>query len=48
VQKLIAKAVHRDPELGRRVYLFSMRATPTSELINPRTLLRALWAVTRP
>jgi flavin-dependent dehydrogenase len=48
VQRLITKAALRDPELGRRVYLFSMRAIPVNALINPRTLVRALWAVMRP
>ncbi|GAA3473096.1 hypothetical protein [Nonomuraea roseola] len=48
VQKLVTRGAHRDPELGRRVYLFSMRAIPVAELINPRTLLRAVWAATRP
>ncbi|WP_219463049.1 NAD(P)/FAD-dependent oxidoreductase [Nonomuraea rhizosphaerae] len=48
VQRLIARAAMRDPEIGRRVYLFSMRATPVKALINPGTLLRALWAVIRP
>jgi menaquinone-9 beta-reductase len=47
VQRLITKAALRDPELGRRVYLFSMRATPVSALINPGTLVRALRAVMR-
>jgi 2-polyprenyl-6-methoxyphenol hydroxylase-like FAD-dependent oxidoreductase len=48
VQKLITRGAHRDPELARRVYLFSMRAVPVSELVNLRTLLRAAWAATRP
>ncbi|MGW0803417.1 NAD(P)/FAD-dependent oxidoreductase [Nonomuraea sp. NPDC002799] len=48
VQRLITKAALRDPELGRRVYLFSMRATPVKALLNPGTVFRALWAVMRP
>ncbi|GAA3786395.1 NAD(P)/FAD-dependent oxidoreductase [Sphaerisporangium flaviroseum] len=48
VQRLVTKGVHRDPELARRAYLFSMRAISAGELMNPRTLLRALWAAARP
>ncbi|MFG1945773.1 FAD-dependent oxidoreductase [Nonomuraea sp. NPDC048826] len=47
VQRLVTRAAHRDPDLGRRLYLFSMRALPTTELINPRVLFRALWAAGR-
>ncbi|WP_336203958.1 NAD(P)/FAD-dependent oxidoreductase [Nonomuraea sp. LPB2021202275-12-8] len=47
VQRLITKAAMRDPELGRRVYLFSMRAIPVSAMVNAGTVLRALRAVMR-
>ncbi|GIH25054.1 FAD-dependent oxidoreductase [Acrocarpospora phusangensis] len=47
VEKLIARAALRDPELARRVYLFAMRSIPAGELINPRTLVRAAWTLAR-
>ncbi|WP_431894995.1 NAD(P)/FAD-dependent oxidoreductase [Nonomuraea sp. bgisy101] len=47
-QKLVTKAAHRDRELARRVYLFSMRAIPAAGLVSARTLLRAVWGAIRP
>ena len=47
VQRLILEAAPHDPEIARRFALFGNRAAPTSVLINPGTVVRALRASRR-
>jgi 2-polyprenyl-6-methoxyphenol hydroxylase-like FAD-dependent oxidoreductase len=42
VQRAVLRAAALDPEIGRRSYLFAMRAAPVSTVINPVTIGRAL------
>jgi 2-polyprenyl-6-methoxyphenol hydroxylase-like FAD-dependent oxidoreductase len=42
VQRALMRAAAVDPDIGRRAYLFAMRATPVSGLLNPGTVARAM------
>ena len=47
VQRMVLRAAAVDAHVGRRAYLFSMRAIPVSGLLNPVTLGRAALAARR-
>jgi 2-polyprenyl-6-methoxyphenol hydroxylase-like FAD-dependent oxidoreductase len=42
VQRALVRAAAVDPDIGRRAYLFAMRASPVSGLLNPATVARAM------
>jgi hypothetical protein len=47
VQRMVLRAATVDAHVGRRAYLFSMRAVPVTGLLNPLTLARAAVAARR-
>lgn len=47
LQRAITRGARVDPVVGRRAYLFGMRAIPASGLLNPPTIARALLAAAR-
>jgi menaquinone-9 beta-reductase len=42
MQRAVTRAAAVDPDIGRRAYLFAMRAVPVSGLLNPATIARAI------
>jgi 2-polyprenyl-6-methoxyphenol hydroxylase-like FAD-dependent oxidoreductase len=48
IQRAIRQAALHDPDIATRLGRFSMRAGPVSQLLNPRTITRAILTAHRP